>query len=409
MTALQPDQSATPPTPLLPGWLTGGLKAAASAALLVWLGLRLDWRAALDALWSVRPEVVLLAVTLAFVSQLLCARRLQVLVGSCKVRVPYPESLRLTFIGVFFGNFLPGTIGGDVYRIVALVQRGCRKSLSLTVIFVDRLVNLAAMIAMISLIWWSRDFLPPGCAAVLGGGVLAFCAILGVALALGRTFRGPLAHESAPDDDAACACGRRTPARHQPRPDSPREPPRRLERFARAAREIFRWWATRPETLLHAFLLSLILIFATQFGLWVFGRSLGMEVDLVTFVVIHAVIACATVLPISLNGLGIQEAGYVYLLAQVGVPPETTVPLALFARFLYVLTGLPGVVLVAVPRVGRPHVPVASPEPVPEALVEPAGSVACRSGCQPARAEGGGPHRKPETRASASPRLSRNP
>jgi len=52
-----------------------------------------------------------------------------------------------------------------------------------------------------------------------------------------------------------------------------------------------------------------------------------------------------TLLPISINGLGVQELSIAYIYSQFGgVSPESALVMAIIIRLLYMLVSLPGVV-----------------------------------------------------------------
>ena len=55
------------------------------------------------------------------------------------------ESLRLTFIGWFFNNWLPGSTGGDFVKAYYVAHLTHRKPEAVTVVFLDRFVGLAAL------------------------------------------------------------------------------------------------------------------------------------------------------------------------------------------------------------------------------------------------------------------------
>ena len=59
-----------------------------------------------------------------------------------------PEAISLTFIGYFFNNFLPTSIGGDVAKAYYLSRKSSDKLGSFTSVVVDRAMGLITMILM---------------------------------------------------------------------------------------------------------------------------------------------------------------------------------------------------------------------------------------------------------------------
>ena len=63
-------------------------------------------------------------------------------------RATLNEVVSLTFIGYFFNNFLPTSIGGDVVKAYYLSRKGSERLTSFTAVFIDRVIGLITMIFM---------------------------------------------------------------------------------------------------------------------------------------------------------------------------------------------------------------------------------------------------------------------
>jgi uncharacterized protein (TIRG00374 family) len=64
------------------------------------------------------------------------------------IELGFLESLRLTFIGWFFNNWMPGSTGGDFVKAYYVAHLTHRKPEAVTVVFLDRFVGLAALCLM---------------------------------------------------------------------------------------------------------------------------------------------------------------------------------------------------------------------------------------------------------------------
>ncbi|HUU09221.1 MAG TPA: lysylphosphatidylglycerol synthase transmembrane domain-containing protein [Phycisphaerae bacterium] len=73
------------------------------------------------------------------------AVRWRLLLGVQGIHITFLESLRLTYIGWFFNNWLPGGTGGDFVKAYYIAARTHQKAEAVTVVFLDRLVGLVAM------------------------------------------------------------------------------------------------------------------------------------------------------------------------------------------------------------------------------------------------------------------------
>ena len=73
------------------------------------------------------------------------AVRWRLLLGVQGIHITFIESLRLTYIGWFFNNWMPGGTGGDFVKAYYIAARTHRKTEAVTVVFLDRLIGLVAM------------------------------------------------------------------------------------------------------------------------------------------------------------------------------------------------------------------------------------------------------------------------
>lgn len=78
----------------------------------------------------------------------LAAYRLSLIIRAQDIPISFPEALSLTFIGYFFNNFLPTSIGGDIVKAYYVSCRASEKTTSYTAVFIDRAIGLITMIFM---------------------------------------------------------------------------------------------------------------------------------------------------------------------------------------------------------------------------------------------------------------------
>jgi uncharacterized membrane protein YbhN (UPF0104 family) len=88
---------------------------------------------------------VLIAAGLILLSRLSTVARWHTLLRAGGIPIPFAETLRLTFAGLFGSNFLPTSVGGDVVRLAGTMQMGYDRAICLASIAVDRLVNMTGM------------------------------------------------------------------------------------------------------------------------------------------------------------------------------------------------------------------------------------------------------------------------
>lgn len=271
------------------------LRRLISAALLgvvLWLVATTDGIAELPTrLGQLGGPAMALAFALPFVAVAAGVRRWQLLLAHEGVVLPFGVLLASFLRGRFVGAFTPSTAGLDLYRLVDIAKRTGAKAQSGRAILVEKLHGLVAL----SLVTFA--LLPFGLAHFFGAFGLLLAAALGLGAALGLVLLARPAWLAA---IARCA-----PARIRGRVLSVAEA---LASRPASARELVR-----------VVVLGVISHAATA-GIFVgTGLALGVATDAFTLLVVGNAIVLATLLPISVGGVGVREGTAVALLACVGV------------------------------------------------------------------------------------------
>ncbi|MCA9580546.1 MAG: flippase-like domain-containing protein [Myxococcales bacterium] len=127
--------------------------------------------------------------------------------------------------------------------------------------------------------------------------------------------------------------------------------PRLPERWRRGPERLFataRAMARHPMALLSAGMNSII---SFVFGILIVvavGHGIGIEVPLVTYFYMVPVVAMATVLPVSIGGVGVREVGYVFFLGAAGAEAEgQAVALGLAQYSVFLMTSVVGLGVLA--------------------------------------------------------------
>lgn len=89
-----------------------------------------------------------LALALFVAAIFLASLRLRLIIEAQDIPVTVFEAFSLTFIGYFFNNFLPTTIGGDVAKAYYVSRHRHEKVGSFAAVFVDRVIGLITMVLM---------------------------------------------------------------------------------------------------------------------------------------------------------------------------------------------------------------------------------------------------------------------
>jgi uncharacterized protein (TIRG00374 family) len=284
-------------------WLRLGVGLGALAFLIA----RVDMGRAAETLRTADPAWIGLALAVQGLSKTCWVRRWGTLLGVTGTHPGAATLLRLILVGLFFNNFLPSSIGGDVVRGIGLARTGVPRAAAAATVLADRLIGLftlgimAALGGLLGAIFWPADG-PWVAAAVFALGVVAAIPLVTRPEVLDRIARSRL-----------------------------------IPLFGRVAGRIRKlidrisFLSGRRRAVTRAVALSLGLSACSAVYHWSVGRAIGLPVPLAAFFVIVPTVMLFAALPITLNGLGVRELGFVGLLGAQGVPPSTAAVFAFLA------------------------------------------------------------------------------
>ena len=280
------------------------LQIVVTLALIGWLVTKID-RRALDAALALDPWIACAAVLVFASAQIWGGLRLHALVPDRKITAG--EAIRATFVGYFFANFLPGTVGGDVVRGIRLKSAGVGLGELAGVLVLDRVINtlFIAAVAALAVTPLARSLFPNlDWQQLLIAAVLACGAVACVILAASRfsSVRSSLYEIVAPGLVLA----------------------------------------RRPASLGIVIVMTAASIAAGIAGQWLLGLAMDVPVGLIEFAGIACAITLVGLIPISFNGIGLQEAGYVTALTALGIAQPRAVAFALAVRLMILVASLLG-------------------------------------------------------------------
>lgn len=269
-------------------------RLAISAALLALLAYSVDLRPLREVLPRFQPAWYAFALAMMAAYVWLQAWILAVLLRAHGQVVRVRDIARLQVISAFFGVFLPGGIGSDVILCYQLCRPAVEKENPLSAVIFSRVAGLAAMV----LIAFAASFSPR-------------CPIPGLALVLGLLLAGGLAAYWLFSHEASVRWAGRMLGflrRH-----------RTTAVVYQTAAALSRVGRDR-RTLLRVGPLFVLVGLFRVFMDYVVARALGIHLPALYFLVFAPLVTLATVVPLTVAGLGIREGSYVGLFALVGLP-----------------------------------------------------------------------------------------
>lgn len=272
------------------------LRIVVSVALLVVLFFSIDWSTVPGYLERLTPSVAVLVIGIFAAQLAISAWKWQWALRIHHLHYPYPFLARVLVIGFFLNNFLPTQIGGDAYRVFRTLPSTPPKSRAISAVILERVVGFAALLSLGllgAIALYSTDALArtyvmlAGCAAVAAIGTVVFVG----PRVLRSTKLAPIT------DNLRSICAARVE------------------------------WVP---------LIALSLLFQVQavFVLHLLFHALAAPISLEQAALIAAAAGIATIVPFSINGLGIVEATIAGTAVAVGVSYEGGLVVAVLMRLL---------------------------------------------------------------------------
>jgi len=263
-----------------------------ATGLLVFLLEEEGWGEISLAMQQVTSEDLAIVAVLFIISRFATMGRWHVLLRSGKVRIPFKDTVALTFTGLFASNFLPTTIGGDVIRLAGAMQMGFDQAVCLASLAVDRLIGMLGM----------SMTLP-----------------IGLVASWNTLVAGPLQAVTVP----VLA--------------------KRLMEFLKRTLHTFQIWIRQPLSLIIALGFTWIHMLCLFGSIYILVDGLGGRLSFWLVAGLWSLTYFITLIPISINGYGVQELSFTFFLSRVGgLSTAASLTVAVLIRAFFMLSSLPG-------------------------------------------------------------------
>lgn len=298
------------------------IRLAVTAALLTLIVRRVDWAEFARIGSEARVDLIVAAYLLNLAMVFVNAWRWQILVRALGTVVGMVRLLEYYFVCMFFNNFMPTSIGGDVMRVIDLSRETGKKSSAMASILVERLLGLYCLF-------------PVGLGAFL---------LLYPALPERNLFLAAMAGMGILFVAGTVAIRRSTVRRLAPlvRPFGKWLDRYRLREKGGRLYDFLDLYRGRKGAVLAALLLSLISRLVWIYACWIFGRAIGLDLPPAVYFLLMPLVEIGRMLPISLAGMGIREGIFVVVLALFGVGATSAVFNSVLVYAVFIVNGMLG-------------------------------------------------------------------
>lgn len=304
------------------------IKTAISVCFLIIVFRYINVRQAWAQLQYLSPQFIVFALLFYTGCQWLSCLRWNIVLQASGYSVPMLKLMSSYFAGMFLNIFLPGSVGGDVYRIYRVAQETKNSEAAIVSVLLERFTGLAALSAL------AIVGLPPAFNLIGRSDIILLFLACVVSLVV-----------------AVLAISSPTLLKKL-------EPwLMRLRLSSIAARfakiqQLLRSFTQHRKELFLSMMLSFVLQLAIVYYHYIIAQQLRISISYLELLVFIPIIVVVTLLPISIGGLGLKEGLWIYLFNRVGLSAEQALLLSITITVLGWLLSLPGAIVLLADSAG---------------------------------------------------------
>lgn len=234
------------------------------------------------------------------------------------VAIPYSKAASYYFVGLFFNNFLPSNVGGDITRITDASKHADRMTSVFSATLMERLIGVVS-IGFLAVVASFAALHTLHLVAVAWTTLAVFLIALGLFLSIFH--RGALEFLERPFRAMGFT---------------------RIERALGRLLDDLHGFRTERGALLSAFVASTVVQVSRICVHYIVGLALGVQISIAYYFLFVPVLAFLISLPISLNGIGVREGAAVVLFQLAGLTREQSFSIPFLTYVIAVLVSLLG-------------------------------------------------------------------
>jgi len=286
-------------------------------ALLMWI-MRKDTPEIIKIFKESNKFLIACAIVINIPLSIALSYRLRLLLSGQGIRISIKDAVYLTFIGYFYNNFLPTAIGGDIAKAYYASKKTNNKVASYSAVLADRILGLIStlIIALIGLLFICKSVNNKFVLWTVP--ILFLFTISFVFFLLRKNKQGPV-NDKLEGKGALFA----------------------LKSKILKLYNGLNLYRNKPALLIKALFLSFGLQFLSIVNTYIFVLSIGGTIAIFRMFLIIPLVWTVSMLPLSMNGLGVREWAFKYFL-QGYIGPEKAVSVSILWLGLIMLYSLIG-------------------------------------------------------------------
>ncbi len=294
------------------------IKLAVTALLFLYIFRKIDFHQFGETLHHARLDILVGGFLVLWVGHYMCIYRWRMLMRPLMPALPLGQLLGFYCIGLFFNQILPTVVGGDVVKMYYAGKPSKSYAQSFAATFLDRDIGMLAMMIIACAAILLYPVVVPGIpvSLIVWGAFLAF--VLGNIGIFSPKFHRIL-----------------TGLLHRVKLS---KIAKKVDTISSAFQIMGKHKGILVGSLVISFFNQLLVIAVT----WIMALGLRMDISLSYFLIFVPVITLISMIPVSLNGMGLREYAFYSLFGAVGVLPASCLALGILSSVILILSSLPG-------------------------------------------------------------------
>lgn len=294
------------------------IKILITVAILAFITVKIDLTAVFNVVRNMPAEFFVYALVMQLLSVVLASYRWYLIMKRLAFVQGPMFFLKSYLKGSFFNQALPGGIGGDAYRVIECAALGYGKKSSFYGVLLDRILGLIGILLLNLLANVAHSGLLPlpifhllNIVALGGIGAVIIFALLGK---IDRFSNYKFT--------------------------------RHLHEISADLRRVYHdQWSIAFQSVL-----SVLIHFVSMLAVYFIGIGVGLNYDLLTFLVLVPPVMLLTIAPISLAGWGVREGGMIGLFMLIGADKALVLSMSVLYGLILFAASLPGLYLFLINR-----------------------------------------------------------
>lgn len=281
----------------------------------------IDLHLVLELIVRANPLLLFVYIALFTLALVVAAKRWLILLRSHGINLSYLEAVKIYWIGIYLSNFLPSSIGGDISRI-GLLYRFNKTTQVASSVVVERFFGLISLLGFAS----CSAFLRPEVFDFMGGVIVYWSGLIVLVLGIlvflkfSQVLITKLRDRKTAQSKIA----------------------NQLNRLL-VAIDSYRG----QKVFLRAIVLSSLFYLVGFIAHYCIAMALGIDISLLDVIMVAPLIFLISMIPVSVNAIGLAESAFVVCYSQVGMGKPQAIAFALLLRFVQMACSAVGGILLA--------------------------------------------------------------